>query len=233
MTHKPRYDAAGRWVPQNHCPVFAARRKELGSWGKRETVDRAVMAPQDRRRGVSATRREVIPGETPQIFDARLRPVPIEQVSRPVDIAVVPRHPGPHHVGRVQVPAERRFALQYSVAFAQGCPALLDGFPVSAGNQQNTRHRDDRDESENNCGRPDRGQMPVRPFIGPHHHRCPLGLNRPVRLESPQIVGQLLGRGVAFLRLFREGLEDDRLQVDGDGLVQLPRGRRFFLQDLA
>ena len=53
-----------------------------------------------------------------------------------------------------------------------------------------------------------------------------LGLDRLVLQEPPQVVGQLLRRGVAALGLLGHRLQDDRLQVAGDRRVDASRWRR-------
>ena len=53
------------------------------------------------------------------------------------------------------------------------------------------------------------------------------GADRPVFEEALQVVGQRAGRRVAMAGLARDRLQDDRLQVAGDGRVEPPRPGRL------
>ena len=66
----------------------------------------------------------------------------------------------------------------------------------------------------------------------PLHQRRPPGPDRLVLQEAAQVVGQLLGRGVALGRVLGHRLEDDRLQLRRDRLVEPPRRPRLLEGDL-
>src|SRR5258708_1204451 len=76
-------------------------------------------------------------------------------------------------------------------------------------------------------------QVAPRPLLPPLPQRRPLGLDRPVLQEAPQVVGQLLGRGVALGRLLGESLVDDRLQFCRHRRVPSPHRYRLVPLNLA
>ena len=67
--------------------------------------------------------------------------------------------------------------------------------------------------------------MPRGPFAAAIDERWPPRLDRLVFQEAPQVVGQVLGRGVAAGRVFGHRLEDDGFQVVGDRRVDAARER--------
>jgi hypothetical protein len=116
---------------------------------------------------------------------------------------------------------------------ALALPGLVQGLlqlrrvPGAAGDQA--------DEGQEGDGR-DAGHdrlVPPRPAPQSLPQRRPPGVNGLVFQETPEVVGQLLGRGVALLRVLGHRLEHDRFQLDRDGPVPAPRRGRFLEGDLA
>ena len=87
-----------------------------------------------------------------------------------------------------------------------------------AGNGGEGRHHDQRGHQ---------GLVPPRPFLGMFPEARTPGLDRAFIEESPQVVGQVLRRGVSVRDVPGQRLEHDRLQVARDGRV--PEARRFRL----
>ena len=75
--------------------------------------------------------------------------------------------------------------------------------------------------------------VPLAPFHAPLGQGGTAGGDGPTLEEPPQVVGQLLGRRVAVLRLLGHRLVDDGLEVGGNRGVELAQRRRLVLGNLA
>ncbi len=87
----------------------------------------------------------------------------------------------------------------------------------------NDRHR--HQQGQSGSGQGGDGTVPTTPPPEPDRSRSTAGKNGPVLQKSLQVVGQLTGRLVAVARIRGHRLEHDRLQIAGDGRVQLARPR--------
>lgn len=66
--------------------------------------------------------------------------------------------------------------------------------------------------------------MTLRPSAQPLGRAGPPGQDRPIVEETPEVIGELAGRGVAMLGLLRHRLADDRFQVTRDRRLEPSRG---------
>src|SRR5262249_17067734 len=85
------------------------------------------------------------------------------------------------------------------------------------------------------CPRRQRADQPPVAADPLGHHAAPArppGLDRPVFQEPPQVVGQLLRRGVTVRGVLFERFEDDRFQLRRNHLVDSARPPRLLEGDL-
>ena len=95
--------------------------------------------------------------------------------------------------------------------------ALLDGLIPRTKDQEGTHRGNDRGQSEKSRGGQHQDPIPLRPLAQVFHHGGATCQDRTLLEESAQIVGQILGRGIATIRIGRHRGQNDRLQVPGHG----------------
>ena len=98
--------------------------------------------------------------------------------------------------------------------------------------QPDASREEHRQTTHHGRGRDHRPVSP-RPFLRPPNQRRPLGLDRLILQIALQVVGQLLGAGVARPRTLLHRLQDNGLQLLGNCLVQAPGQARLLEGDLA
>ena len=91
--------------------------------------------------------------------------------------------------------------------------ALPHDLSALPGDKRRADRQADHDHDEQQNGECDQWSMAPRPFRHMFHQCRPLGFDRLVLQESPQVGGQFNRAGVSTARLLRGGLQDDGLQV--------------------
>ena len=103
----------------------------------------------------------------------------------------------------------------------------------SRAKQHHADRRDDAQEHDAHRGDGHDRLVPAGPFGGAIDEPRPPGERRLAGEEAAEIVGQRLGRLIAFVAALGHRGEHDRFEVDRDGGIELSRQRGLFVFELA
>ncbi len=109
---------------------------------------------------------------------------------------------------------------------------MLDRLIPRIEDQEETDRRYDGDEGEKQHGGQHQDPISLRPFPQVLHQCGTTSQDRTLFDESPQIVGQILGRSVTAVRFGCHRRQDDGLQVAGQCRIHVPQRFGASFQDL-